>query len=44
LSPALTGVFLPRRAKVLTTYLQGCDMDAILANLVPAPFGGDKLP
>jgi hypothetical protein len=35
LSPALTEVFLPRRASVITTLLQMCDLDAIRANLQP---------
>ncbi|MCC6554178.1 MAG: hypothetical protein IT372_14325 [Polyangiaceae bacterium] len=34
LSPALTEVFLPRRAALLSTYLKGCDVDAIKANLL----------
>jgi len=33
LSPALKDVFLPQRAKVMSLYLQGCDVDAILKNL-----------
>ena len=33
LSPALTEVFLPHRAKVMETFLQACDMDAILGGL-----------
>ncbi len=33
LSPALREVFLPHRAKVLETYLQACDIDAIYGNL-----------
>ena len=37
LSEALTSVFLPYRAKVLGTYLQACDQDAILKNLQPVP-------
>jgi len=40
LSPALTEVLLPHRAKVLATYLQGCDIDAIQANLQPFFKGG----
>ncbi len=32
LSPALTDVFLPHRAKVLETYLQACDIDAMFGN------------
>jgi hypothetical protein len=36
LSPALTQVLLPRRAKVLATYLQGCDAQAIQENLQPS--------
>jgi len=35
LSEALTDVFLPRRADVLTTYLQACDMTAIQDKLEP---------
>ncbi|MDI3285483.1 hypothetical protein [Polyangium sp. 15x6] len=35
LSEALTDVFLPRRAEVLTTYLQACDVGAIMNNLEP---------
>jgi len=37
LSPALTGVFLPYRADVLTTFLQACDPDRVEANLQPVP-------
>jgi hypothetical protein len=37
LSPALTDVFLPHRARVLSTYLQACDGAAIEANLQPVP-------
>jgi hypothetical protein len=37
LSEALTGVFLPHRANVLTTYLQACDEAAIRNNLQPVP-------
>jgi hypothetical protein len=37
LSPALTDVFLPRRASMMTTFLQACDADAILNNLQPNP-------
>lgn len=40
LSPALTEVFMPRRAAVMTTYLQGCDQKAILDNLQPSPVTG----
>jgi hypothetical protein len=40
LSPALTDVFLPRRAEVITTFLQACDMEAIQANLQPVPASG----
>lgn len=36
LSPALTESFLPRRADVMSLYLQGCDVNAIRANLEPA--------
>ncbi len=35
LSPALTDVFLPRRAEVLSMYLQGCDVSKIMDNLEP---------
>ncbi|AUX41185.1 uncharacterized protein SOCE26_025950 [Sorangium cellulosum] len=35
LSPALTEVFLPHRAKVMTTFLQACDAAAIQENLLP---------
>ena len=38
LSPALRDVFLPHRAEVLTTYLQGCDPEAIEGN-IGGPFG-----
>jgi hypothetical protein len=38
LSPALTEVLLPRRASVMTTYLQSCDLDAITRNLQPSAF------
>lgn len=38
LSPALTQVFMPRRAEVLKTYLQACDQDAIQKNLQPVVF------
>jgi hypothetical protein len=37
LSPALTDVFLPYRADVLSTFLQACDRDKIEANLQPIP-------
>ncbi|MFO0759828.1 MAG: hypothetical protein U0359_25305 [Byssovorax sp.] len=37
LSPALTDVFLPRRASVLSTYLRACDIKAIQSNLQPSP-------
>lgn len=37
LSAALTDVFLPHRARVLSTYLQACDVSAIEANLQPVP-------
>jgi hypothetical protein len=37
LSEALSDVFLPRRAEVLQTFVQACDLDAISANLLPAP-------
>jgi hypothetical protein len=37
LSPALTDVFLPHRARVMTTFLQACDLPAIKANLQPNP-------
>lgn len=39
LSPALTEVLLPRRASVMTTYLQACDADAIQKNLQPSSPG-----
>jgi hypothetical protein len=39
LSEALTDVFLPHRADVLSTYLQACDKAAIVANLQPVPSG-----
>lgn len=42
LSPALKEVFLPRRAQVMETFLQACDMDAILGSLPPASPGGLK--
>lgn len=32
ISPALKDVFLPHRAKVLETYLQACDLDAMFDN------------
>jgi hypothetical protein len=35
LSEALTTVFLPHRAKVLSTFLQACDVKAVRANLQP---------
>jgi hypothetical protein len=35
LSEALTTVFLPRRAEVLSTFLQACDVKAVRANLQP---------
>ncbi|HVK64355.1 MAG TPA: hypothetical protein VM694_07775 [Polyangium sp.] len=35
LSQALTDVFLPRRAEVLSMYLQACDLNAILSSLEP---------
>lgn len=37
LSPALTDVFLPHRARVLQTFLQACDSAAVRANLQPVP-------
>lgn len=37
LSEALTDVFLPRRASVLQTLVQACDMAAISENLLPLP-------
>jgi len=46
LSPALQEVFLPRRAEVLQTFLQACDLEAILGDLQQNPQGGggfDKL-
>jgi hypothetical protein len=36
LSPALTDSFLPRRADVMSMYLQACDIPAIQSNLEPA--------
>jgi hypothetical protein len=33
LSPALKDVFLPHRAQVMATFLQACDLDAILGSL-----------
>jgi hypothetical protein len=39
LSPALTDVFLPHRASVMTTFLQLCDMEAIYDNLQPGSGG-----
>jgi hypothetical protein len=44
LSPALSDVFLPRRAEVMTTYLRGCDVEAMMGNLQPVLSGGDTLP
>jgi hypothetical protein len=38
LSEALTTVFLPHRAQVLTTFLQACDVMAVHANLQPVRF------
>jgi hypothetical protein len=35
LSEALTQVFLPHRAQVLSTYLRACDAPAVVANLEP---------
>lgn len=35
LSEALTTVFLPHRAEVLSTFLQACDVSAVRANLQP---------
>ena len=40
LSEALSDVFLPRRASVLQTFAQACDMKAISANLLPGPSKG----
>lgn len=37
LSEALTSVFLPHRAEVLTTFLQACDFDKVEANLQFVP-------
>jgi len=37
LSAALTDVFLPNRASVLTTFLQACDLDKVEANLQLVP-------
>jgi hypothetical protein len=39
LSPAMQEVFLPRRADVLQTFLQACDMNKIHENLDPAMDG-----
>ncbi|HMY20533.1 MAG TPA: hypothetical protein PKA58_29610 [Polyangium sp.] len=45
LSPALTDSFLPRRAEVMSKYLQGCDIAAIQESLEPAEgFGGGVPP
>jgi hypothetical protein len=45
LSPALKDVFLPHRAKVLTTFLQACDEGALLDVLQPVPGSSfDKQP
>jgi len=41
LSQALTGTFLPRRASVMATLLQGCDINAIWQNLHPVGPGSD---
>jgi len=40
ISPALEEVFLPRRANVMSTYLQFCDIQAIFDNLQ----GGKAIP
>jgi len=40
LSPALQDVFLPRRAEVLTMYVQACDLQEIFDNLTPGMTGG----
>jgi hypothetical protein len=37
LSPALTDLFLPHRARVLSTFLQACDAQQVEANLQPVP-------
>jgi hypothetical protein len=37
LSAALTDVFLPYRADVLSTFLQACDLEKVQANLQPVP-------
>jgi hypothetical protein len=37
LSPALTDVFLPHRASVMSTFVKGCDIEAIDKNLLPVP-------
>jgi hypothetical protein len=37
LSPALTDLFLPHRARVLSTFLQACDVRQVEANLQPVP-------
>jgi len=44
LSPALTESFLPRRADVMSMYLQACDIAAIQSNLEPAEQGFAPLP
>lgn len=45
LSPALADSFLPRRAEVLSKYLQACDLPAIQDTLEPAEgFGGGVPP
>lgn len=44
LSPALTDVFLPRRAAVLSTFVGGCSLDAINAMLMPADPGDNAIP
>ncbi|HRI69164.1 MAG TPA: hypothetical protein PK156_33265 [Polyangium sp.] len=45
LSPAMTDNFLPRRAEILSMYLQACDIPAIQASLQPAErFASDTLP
>jgi hypothetical protein len=45
ISPALKDVFLPHRARVLETFLQACDLDAMFDNLQtgkPKPDSGFK--
>jgi hypothetical protein len=44
LSPALENSLLPRRAEVLSMYLQACDLEAIKQNLEPAEILFSDLP